>query len=135
MLARSISASASRRFAAPMVEHHKIRYSRIRADGARVFEPTPKMQSYGFAWLNLGPESPEARVKAWALYEEWIALRKGPPPSPDETRHVYSPRSVGWAWERYRRTDAWKAKSPATRKKDWDWAWKWLEPAFADMDP
>lgn len=118
-----------------MVENHKIRYSRVHRNGDRHFEPTAKMKLYGFEWRNLGPEGPEARTKAWALYEEWIAQRKGPAPQAGEARPIYPHGSCGWAWERFRRTEAWRAKAPATRKKDWDWSWQWLEPAFADLDP
>lgn len=114
-----------------MVEHHKIRYSRVK-NGVRYFEPTPKMRRHGFEARTLGPEGSEARAEAFRLYEEWIIRRRLPP---EQSGPVYPEETIGWAWERYRRTDAWKAKSQATRVKDWDWAWQWIEPLFADMKP
>lgn len=118
-----------------MVENHKIRYSRVHRNGDRHFEPTAKMRLFGFEWRNLGAEGPAARAKAWGLYEEWLAARKGPAPATGDARPVYTLGSVGWAWERYRRTDAWKSKAKSTRDKDWDWSWQWIKPAFADLDP
>lgn len=120
-----------------MVEHHKVRYSRVTRYGVREFIPTAKMKRFGFQFLSLGPEGPDARAKAWALYEEWLAVRKR---HPEEVREetggqVYPPGSIGWAWNRYRRTDAWARKAQATREKDWEWAWRWIGPVFGDVDP
>ena len=115
-----------------MVDHHKIRYSRVK-NGIRYFEPTPKMRQRGFEARSLGPESALARLTAWKLYEEWIALRKQP--AGETSGPSYPPGSIGWAWERYRRTDAWRAKSKATRTKDWDWAWQFIKADFSDVAP
>lgn len=97
------------------------------------------MRKLGFQPRCLGPEGREARVEAQRLYEDWLVARKSgviPNRTPQPSlRKTYPQGSVGWAWERYRRTDAWKAKAPATRNKDWDWSWKWIEPVFGDVDP
>jgi hypothetical protein len=114
-----------------MVENHKLRYSRVK-NGTRYFEPTPKMREHGFEARTLGAESAEARAEAWRLYEEWNKLRHGIIASPTRS---YPINSVGWAWERYRRTDAWKRKAQVTRDKDWDWAWRRIEPIFGDVAP
>ena len=50
-----------------MVEHPKIPYSRVKTDGRRYFEPTPKMKALGFEARALGIDGPEARVEALRL--------------------------------------------------------------------
>lgn len=115
-----------------MVVHHKIRYSRVRA-GHRHFEPTEAMKKKGFQWQNLGPEGPEARAKAFRLYEDWLRVRNAPVEA--DGGSTYPHGSVGWAWDRYRQTEAWAAKSASTRKKDWEWSWRWIGTAFGDVSP
>lgn len=115
-----------------MVEHPKIPYSRVKADGRRYFEPTPKMKALGFEARPLGPDGPEARIEALRLYE---AFRRAKITGTTSTEKTYPLGSIGHAWQRYRRTDAWKAKAPATRRKDWDWSWQFIEPVFGDVHP
>jgi hypothetical protein len=47
---------------------------------------------------------------------------------------VYPPRSLGEAFRRYRETEEWRRKAPATRD-DWWRAWKRVKPIFGDVDP
>ena len=54
-----------------MVEHPKIPYSTVKADGRRYFQPTPKMKAMGFEARALGIDGPEARNEAWRMYEAW----------------------------------------------------------------
>ena len=110
----------------------KIPYSRIRADNRRYFEPTPELKAMGFEARPLGPEGPEARAEAWRLYESW---KKAQQLGTTSNEKIYPIRSMGWAFERYRRTDAWKAKKPATRKKGWEPMWRIIEPIFGDVEP
>ena len=115
-----------------MVDHPKIPYSTVKADDRRYFQPTPKMKALGFEARALGPDGPEARIEALRLYE---AFRKARITGTTSLEKVYPLRTIGYAWERYRRTDAWKAKAPVTRQKDWDWSWQFIEPVFGDVDP
>jgi hypothetical protein len=113
------------------MDNYRIPYSRVRGTH-RYFEPTRKMKAQGFAAHPLGPEGPEARLEAWRLYEEWQKVRQGLSVAPADS---YPFRSVGWAWERYRRTETWASKAPRTRE-EWDYVWiKWIEPVFGDVAP
>ena len=115
-----------------MIDHPRIPYSRVKSDGRRYFEPTQKMKAMGFEARPLGPDGPEARMEALRLYE---SFRTAKVTGTTATQKTYPLKSIGFAFERYRRTDAWKAKSAATRKKDWDWSWAIIEPVFGDVDP
>lgn len=110
----------------------KIRYYRVK-HGRGYFEPTPTMQRAGFEPRSLGKDGPEAWVEAHRLYEDWQRVRKGLPAVHD--RKVWPEGSIGYAFDRYRRTEAWQAKAEATRKKDWEWSWRFIEPIFGDVAP
>jgi hypothetical protein len=49
-------------------------------------------------------------------------------------KKIYPTRTVGEAYERYRRTPEWAAKKPRTRE-DWERGWKYIEPIFGLSDP
>jgi hypothetical protein len=55
-------------------------------------------------------------------------------PERAEELTVYSPRSLGEAFRRYRRTEEWARKAPRTRE-DWWRAWRRIKPVFGDTDP
>lgn len=115
-----------------MINVPRIPYSRVKKDGRRYFGPTPKMKAMGFEARPLGIEGPEARAEAWHLYE---AFRTAKITGTTSAQKVYPIGSIGFAFERYRRTEAWAKKSAASRKKDWDWSWQFIEPIFGDVDP
>ncbi|MFN4141632.1 hypothetical protein [Aestuariivirga sp.] len=102
--------------------------------GRGYFQPTKAMRQQGFQARCLGKDGPEAWTEAQRLYEDWLRLQRGERPVA-EIGKAYPPGSVGHAFDRFRRMDAWKAKAPATRKKDWEWSWQFIEPIFGDIDP
>lgn len=108
-----------------------IPYSKVK-HGRRYFQPTTELKALGFEARPLGPEGPEARSEAWRLYESW---KKAKLLGTTSNEKVYPMRCMGWAFERYRRTDAWKMKSRATRQKGWEPMWRIIEPIFGDVDP
>jgi hypothetical protein len=117
----------------------KIPYYRVKGANG-FFEPTPQMKSVGFLPRPLGPNGPEAWRRAWVLYEDWQKYRRGEI-APPECKYLLG--SLGEAWERYRRTQAWNDKAPGTRR-EWEYAWGWIEShrvvegsdlTFVDVDP
>jgi len=110
----------------------KIHYYR-RKHGRGYFEPTPAMQKQGFLPRSLGVDGPEAWAEANRLYEDWQRARSGAPAAQEKAR--WPAGSIGHAFDRYRRTAAWAAKSEATRRKDWEWSWQFISPIFGDVDP
>lgn len=101
--------------------------------GRGYFQPTPAMQKHGFEPRSLGADGPEAWAEAHRLYEDWQRHRKGLPAVLE--RKGWPQGSIGYAFDRYRRTEAWQAKAEATRKKDWEWSWRFIEPIFGDIAP
>jgi hypothetical protein len=93
--------------------------------------PTPAMQAMGFKLVPCGHDGPAA----WAIATQWEdryqKTRRGELPA---TAKVYPKDSVGDAFQRYQRTNAWKAKEPRTRE-DWERGWKYIEPFFGDAAP
>jgi hypothetical protein len=108
----------------------KIPYYRVKG-GNGFFEPTPSMKAAGFLPRPCGVDGPEAWQRAWALYEDWKRHCRG---DTGPTRRRFLLGSVGEAWERYRRTEAWASKAPGTRR-EWEYAWGWIEREFVDVDP
>ena len=47
---------------------------------------------------------------------------------------IYPEGSIGYAFKRYRRSQTWRDKAPATRE-DWWRVWRFIKPVFADVDP
>jgi hypothetical protein len=107
---------------------------------------SPKMKLLGFSNVRCGPEGPEAWKTAQTWNERWQLVRKGESLSPSEIDHrnlshdeieelaLYPEGSVGYAFKRYRRSETWRAKAPATRE-DWFRAWRFIKPVFSDVDP
>jgi integrase len=95
--------------------------------------PTPKMQAAGFQLISCGHDGPAAWTVAKAWEDRWQAYRHGQDPEVVRRRR-YPADSAGDAFERYRRTDSWKAKAPRTRE-DWERGWKYIEPFFGDLPP
>lgn len=110
----------------------KIPYYRVK-HGRGYFQPTPTMQRQGFAPRSLGADGPEAWAEAYRLYEDWQRHRGGELAAAE--RKGWPLGSIGSAFDRYRRTEAWAAKAEATRKKDWEWSWRFIEPIFGDVAP
>lgn len=100
--------------------------------GRGYWRSTASMQAMGFpSSVPCGPDGPEA----WKVAEEWNArwdrARTGREPAP---KHVYPRGSLGEAFERFRRTETWKAKAPRTRE-DWERGWRYINPIFGDVAP
>ena len=108
----------------------KIPYYRVKG-GNGFFEPTPTMRAAGFQPRPCGADGPEAWRRAWSFYEDWQRHRRGEPAPSDR---IYLIGSVGEAWARYRRTQAWAEKAPGTRR-EWEYAWSWIETDFCEVDP
>src|SRR4051794_35329583 len=109
----------------------KIPYYVVKA-GKGYFQPTKTLRAIGFEARTLGPDGPAAWAEAWRMYE---AIRKPRGAGTTSNEKAYPMNSVGYAWERFRRTDAWANKSFSTRTKDWEWSWQFIEPVFGDVDP
>ena len=107
---------------------------------------SPKMKLLGFNNVRCGPDGPEAWKTAQIWNERWQLVRKGESLSPSEIDRrnlshdeieelaLYPEGSVGYAFKRYRRSETWRVKAPATRE-DWFRAWRFIKPVFADVDP
>ena len=105
-----------------------------------------KMKLLGFSNVRCGPDGPEAWKVAGIWNERWQRVRKGETLSPSEIERrnlspnaieelaLYPEGSVGYAFKRYRRSETWRGKAPATRE-DWFRAWRFIKPVFADVDP
>lgn len=111
----------------------KLRYYVIK-NGRGYFQPSKAMRQHGFDARCLGENGPPAWAEAHRLYEDWLRVQRGEKPA-SEIGKGYPPGSVGHAFDRYRRTETWKSKAAATRKKDWEWSWQFIEPVFGDIDP
>lgn len=111
----------------------KIRYYVLK-NGRGYFQPSQAMRKHGLEARCLGVNGPEAWAEAHRLYEDWLRIRRGETPVA-EIGKAYPPGSIGHAFDRYRRTDAWRKKAAATRTKDWEWSWRFIDPPFGDVDP
>jgi hypothetical protein len=110
-------------------------------DGRKVvkgyWQPTKRMKRLGFQSVDCGIDGPNAHKLAGLWNEKWQWARRGLSLDLSEVAHVvkaYPAKSVGEAFERYRRSPEWGAKKARTRE-DWDRAWKYIEPIFGDCDP
>ena len=67
------------------------------------------MLEHGFAARPLGPDNERARRAAWALVEEWVAIRDGRLPSAAKlpskematVAKTYPTASIGAAWQEW----------------------------------
>lgn len=92
----------------------------------------------------LGSDPQAAQAQALRLYQLWQAVRRGDPSAaatgaPRElatAAKAYPAGSVGEAFQRWIRTDPWKALSPKTRNGEWWPAWRLrIEPYFGQVAP
>lgn len=91
------------------------------------------MREQGFAARSLGPDGPKAWAEARRFNDDWAKHQKGIPTS--LATKTYPIGSMGHAWQRYRKLQAWADKKPRTRE-EWDSVWnRWIEPIFGDVDP
>lgn len=109
----------------------KLKHYVVRKGKYGYWLPTPKMVQMGFRPVACGHDGPEA----WKIAKEWEdryqAARRGELP---DTAKIYPPGSVGDAFARYRRMQAWKNRPPRTRE-DWERGWAYIEPVFGDLPP
>ena len=110
------------------------------------WRPSRRMKELGFTDIRCGPDGPSAWATAEEWNRRWQAVRRGealPPaeqqaanlsPEEAEERAVYPIGSVGDAFRRFRKTDAWEAKKPRTKEMWWR-AWWHIKPVFADVAP
>lgn len=103
-------------------------------------EPT-LMAKLGFEHVSCGPDGPAAWAVAEGWNRRWLAAlsahRAGVPIEKNGATldRDFPPGSLGEAFARYRRTNAWlKDKKPRTRE-DWWRGWAMIEPVFGDVDP
>ncbi|MER9455509.1 hypothetical protein [Mesorhizobium sp. M0478] len=109
----------------------KLKHYVIRKGKYGYWLPTPKMIEAGFECISCGIDGPEAWTIAREWEDRWQEFRKGGEPS---RLHVWPKDSIGDAFARYRRMDAWRRKPPRTRE-DWERGWTFIEPYFADLPP
>jgi hypothetical protein len=115
--------------------------------GRRAYwQPTRQMRQHGFSSVRLGNDGPAAWAKAEEWNLRWDDFRNGVAPtfanasadnlSPHqlEEKTIYPTKSIGEGFKRYRRTDEWSRKAPATRD-DWWRGWKRIRFIFGDCDP
>jgi integrase len=109
----------------------KIKYYRVRK-GRGYWISTKRMQALGLPKIiRCGVDGPNA----WAIANEWNArwqaVRLGREPSP---KNVWPRGSLGEGFEKFRRSETWKAKKERTRE-DWDRGWQHIAPIFGDVAP
>ena len=93
---------------------------------------TKAMRAAGFpSCVRCGVDGPDAWKIANEWNSRWQAARTGREPAP---KHVFPRGSLGEAFERFRRTETWKAKKPRTRE-DWERGWSHISPIFGDVAP
>jgi hypothetical protein len=109
----------------------KLKHYVVRKARHGYWVPTPKMRAMGFQLVPCGHDGPKAWAIAVEWEERWQRTRRGEEPL---IRAIYPPDSVGDAFERYRRSDAWAEKKARTRE-DWERGWKHIEPIFGDVAP
>ena len=119
----------------------KIPYTSVRA-GKRYFEPRGRMLAHGFTPRPLGADDERSRRAAWALLEDWRAIREGrrvPAAQAQATAtaaKAYPPGSIGAAWQEWTASKEWGGLANSTRQKIWWPAWlKRIEPMFGDCHP
>jgi hypothetical protein len=101
-------------------------------------EPT-LMKKLGFALVDCGEDGP----RAWSIAQSWNArwkqarrdhLAGKTVVAPSKIVRVYPPNSLGEAFERFKRTGAFRSKKPGTQA-NWERGWRHIEPVFGDVDP
>ena len=112
-----------------------IKYYRIKRNNMAYWIPTPAMKRVGFRNQSLGRAGPEAQAKAHLLNEQWENVRKSKThlaltSATAKAEIIYPPKSVGAAFQQYRRSQEW-AKKPIITREDWDRGWRYIAPIFA----
>lgn len=116
--------------------------------GRGYWRTTPAMRAAGFATIRCGKDGPAAWRVAAEWNARWQAHRSGAPhpgieatpsrskrdPAAIEAAQAYPKGSAGEAFQRYRGTDEWTRKAPATRD-DWWRGWRHIRPVFGDLAP
>ncbi|MER9282029.1 hypothetical protein [Mesorhizobium sp. M0522] len=110
----------------------KLKHYVIRKGKYGYWLPTPKMVAAGFQCVPCGEDGPRAWAVAQQWEARWQAFRKGREATPRIGN--WPKNSIGDAFARYRRTEAWKRLAPRTRE-DWERGWTYIEPYFADLPP
>lgn len=96
------------------------------------WQPTKDMRAQGFTAVRCGIDGPDAWETAAQWNERWQRHRQG---RSQDQASSWPPRSIGDAFDRYRKTDEWKlSKKPRTRE-EWERAWKRISPVFGDLSP
>lgn len=101
-------------------------------------EPT-LMAKLGFELQDLGQDGPRAWAGAHTWNAKWdVALRDHRAGTvvakPGEIERIYPPNSLGEAYQRFKRTGAFRGKAEATRD-GWARGWRQIGPVFGDVDP
>lgn len=99
--------------------------------GHGYWQPTRAMRAEGFASIRCGKDGAAAWTIAGAWNERWQRHRRG---IEEKTRPHWPDRSLGDAFDRYRRTDEWTEKKPRTRE-EWERGFARIAPVFGDMSP
>ncbi|HEV2605012.1 MAG TPA: hypothetical protein VGU24_15250 [Microvirga sp.] len=95
------------------------------------WQPNARMRKDGFQLIVCGPDGPDAWRIANEWNAKWQAYRKGA----DRPEAPRWPRgSLGDAYERYRKTEAWARKALRTRE-DWARGWRYIAPDLGDVAP
>lgn len=116
--------------------------------GRGYWRTTPAMRAAGFATIRCGKDGPVAWKIASEWNARWQAHRSGAPhpgvegpprrrkrdPGEIEAAQAYPKGSAGEAFLRYRGTEEWTRKAPATRD-DWWRGWRHIRPVFGDLAP
>jgi hypothetical protein len=89
------------------------------------------MKAKGFASVNCGPDGPSAWAIAEQMTAAWNRARNGAM----DALPKWPMGSIGYAFDRYRRTDAWAKKAPSTREEWEARAWPWIAKVFGDVNP
>lgn len=109
----------------------KLKHYVVRKGKHGYWLPTPRMQAMGFSPVPCGHDGPEA----WKIAKEWEdryqAARKGIEP---ERGKIYPAGSIGDAFAKYRRMEAWKRR-PVRTREDWERGWGYIDPVFGDLPP
>lgn len=95
------------------------------------WQPTKVMREAGFAPVRCGLDGPDAWKIAAIWNERWQRHRQG---RQQDSAPKWPPRSIGDAFDRFRRTDEWLVRKPRTRE-EWERAWGRISPVFGDLPP
>lgn len=99
--------------------------------GFGYWQPKKEMRDAGFRSVPCGKDGPKAWAVADAWNDRWQRHRRGV----EEAKPAgWPPRSIGDAFDRYRRTEEWAKKKPRTRE-EWERGFARIKPVFGDLRP